>query len=69
METKTSQLERLIENLVNGNLKDAKQQARRHSLRAIRDEMICAGWSVNRATLGADYLKGADCWQQYCNAK
>lgn len=67
MSTKAQQA---AENLVNGNVRDAKQLARRcrtgHLFTALRD----AGHSQHRATLGALYLRGANyLWQEYCDAE
>lgn len=59
----------MIENLINGNLTDAKRQAKRYSEGTIRFALIEHGFSVVRATLAAAYLKGSDCWQAYCDAE
>lgn len=58
----------LIENLVNGNNTLARKQAKRFKGWQIRESLIEFGWSLNRATLAADWLKGRDCWQAYCDA-
>ncbi len=60
----------MIDNLINGNLKEAKQQAKRFSEGKIRFYLIDLGWSVVKSTLAASYLKGnQSAWQDYCNAK
>lgn len=59
-----------LDNLINGNIKDAKKEARRfkhHELREIAVEYY--GFPLEKATLAADLLKGRDCWQLYCDAK
>lgn len=63
-------LARLFENLENGNLTDARNAARRHS--TFRLSMFARqilGWSFERATLAAGYLKGETSFQSYCDAK
>ena len=63
-------METIIENLINGNLAEAKQQARKWKAWVIRDALTDgAGMSLAKATLCADWLKGRDCWQEYCDAK
>ena len=62
-------MQRLIENLINGNLRDAKQQAKRFSRSALYLGLREAGFSIKRATLGALWLKGAShLWQDFCDA-
>lgn len=60
--------ETLVENMINGNLSDAKTQAKRLPHWRIRDAFIKAGYSDHKATLTADWLKGRDCWQEACDA-
>ena len=62
-------MDTLIANLENGNNGDAKRQARRFTTWDIRERlMLDLGWSLNKSTLAADWLKGRDCWQDYCDA-
>jgi hypothetical protein len=59
----------MIENYLNGNLSDAKRQAKRFSAWSIREALQeYAGYSLNKATLTTDWLKGRDCWQAACDA-
>lgn len=58
----------LIDNLINGNLKDAKRMAKRYQTWTIRESLIASGYSENKAMLTADWLKGRDCWQAACDA-
>lgn len=59
----------LINNLLNGNLSEAKRQAKRFSNWRLREALKEeAGYSDEKATLCADWLKGRDCWQAYCDA-
>lgn len=58
----------LIDNLINGNLTIAKRQAKRFKVWEIRLAFMEAGYSLRKATLVADWLKGRDCWQEYCDA-
>lgn len=63
-------LARLFANLENGNLTDAKRQARgRSTFRLSMFARQILGWSFERATLAAAYLKGEATFQEYCNAK
>ena len=59
----------LINNLVNGNLSDAKAQAKRYNLFEIaanvRDSL---GYSRNKSIMAAAYLKGRATFQAYCDA-
>ena len=59
----------LIENLVNGNLKAAKEQAKRHALFAIATAAIDYGMTRNKAVMAAAYLKGRATFQAYCDAE
>jgi hypothetical protein len=61
-------MKNLTENLINGNCTTARKQAKRFKAWQIREALLEIGWSVNRATLAADWLKGRDCWQAYCDA-
>lgn len=62
-------MDNLIDNFINGNLTTAKKLARRFTNWEIRDALIDRGYSQNKATLTADYLKGRDCWQAACDAE
>lgn len=61
-------LERLVENMINGNLSTAKEQAKRVPHFKIRQGFIDAGYSERKAILTADWLKGRDCWQEMYDA-
>lgn len=56
-------VELMLENYVNGNLSDAKKQARRHTHRTIREALQDRGHSVAVACAVADYLKGQGSYQ------
>ena len=60
----------LLSNLINGNLTDAKAQAKRHALFDIA-RAACAdfGMTRNKAIMAAAYLKGRATFQAYCDAK
>lgn len=69
-ETQSPALARLFDNLTNGNLTDAKRQARRHSSFAL--SMFARqilGWSFDRSVKAAAYLKGRCTFQAYCDAQ
>lgn len=59
----------MIENLINGNLKDAKRQARRFSQDRIQRYLMVLGWTEAKAHLGAIYLKTGtqEAWNEYCH--
>lgn len=59
----------LIDNLINGNLSDAKRMAKPFKVWDIRVALLNNGYSLNKALLTADWLKGRDCWQAACDAK
>lgn len=59
----------MIANLLNGNLEDAKKQARRYKWQSIFHAFIERGDSVAKASAAADYLKGQCSFQTYCDAK
>lgn len=61
-------METLIDNLINGNNTLAKRQARRFTNWQIREALLEHGWRLKRSILAADWLKGRDCWQAYCDA-
>lgn len=66
---KTSAMESMLNNLENGNLADAKKQANRHSLTAIKNHLVESGESLESALNTAEYLKGEKEFQAYCDAK
>ena len=59
----------MIDNLINGNLKDAKQQAQKFTQSQIQKYLGGIGWSKTKSTLAARYLKvgGQENWQAYCD--
>ena len=59
----------LIENLINGNLTDAKEQAKRYALFAIASAAMSYGMTRNKAIMAAAYLKGRATFQAYCDAE
>lgn len=61
-------MDTLIDNLINGYLKDAKRMAKYHDHWEIREALIDNGYSPNKAVLTVDWLKGRDCWQAACDA-
>lgn len=66
----TAALDRLFANLENGNITEAKAQAKRHtSFRLSMFARQILGWSFDRATLAAGFLKGEATFQEYCDAK
>ena len=59
-------MEQLIENFRNGNLKDAKRQARRVKIWDLREALVDYGYSERKAVVVSDYLKGRDNWAAVC---
>lgn len=63
-------MQSLIDNLINGNLSDAKRQAKRHKLNSIVDYLKeNLQWSDHKAISAAGFLKGWVDFQTYCDAK
>lgn len=65
-------MHRIVDDLVNGNLSDAKRRAARYSQGALQlGFFFTAGFSKRKATAAAVYLKNPsqDTWQQYCDAE
>jgi hypothetical protein len=63
-------MDQMIENIINGNLEDAKKQAKRFKVGAIYDAMLFDfGWSKNKAHYGAMWVKGLADWQTFCDAQ
>lgn len=59
----------MIENLINGNLKDAKRNAKRFREQTIREHLhFTLGWSKRKSILAAHYLKTGEGFQEYCDA-
>ena len=62
-------MQSLINNYQNGNLTDAKRQAKRFSILAISVELIeQLGYGPNKAYLTAAWLKGRGNYQVACDA-
>lgn len=62
-------MQTMLENFINGNLTDAKRQAKRFSHSAIRNALMDDyGYSANKAALTADYLKTGTGFQSACDA-
>lgn len=58
----------VIDNLINGNLKDAQEWATYLATITIVKEAEERGYSYNESLLMACYLKGIIPFQDYCNA-
>lgn len=60
----------IFDNLINGNLSDAKRGAKRKSLSALRAHALeFFGWSEAKSFAVAAYLKGEGTFQAYCDAE
>ncbi len=62
-------MQSMINNYINGNLTDARKQARRFSFEAIMRHLLSCGYSENRAAAVAGYLKGLVPFQTVCDAE
>lgn len=56
----------MIDNLINGNLRDAKRQAKRYGFLAIKEACLEYGMSERKANATACYLKGIFSFEDYC---
>lgn len=60
----------MIENYINGNLTVARKQAKKFTMFAIYKAMMANyGYSRNKATVTAYWLKTGKGWQESCDAK
>lgn len=66
----TNAIHRIADNLVNGNLTDAKKQAKRVSFAELQLGFRAFGWGEVHAAAAALYLKhpSPTTWQRYCDA-
>jgi L-serine deaminase len=62
-------MKKMIENLINGNLKDAKKQAKRFKQADIMQYCIDNGMKFEKAVASAMWLKNQIEYQQYCDAE
>jgi len=61
-------MKEMIDNLINGNLSDAKRQAKGKSIAQIfRYLKLDCGWSNKRAVAAANYLKTGKGFQLYAD--
>jgi len=60
----------MVDNFINGNLKDARRQARAYTARSIK-EYLTVGWmwSADKAEKVTRYLKTGAGFQDACDAK
>ena len=66
-----NRMNEIFENLINGNLSDAKRLAQ--SIQAGEEKLAIHaaenfGYSWTKAKLAAHYLKTGNSWQAYCDA-
>jgi len=59
----------MLENLINGNLSTAKNQAKKYTFTRIVNFMKDAGYEETESNNAALYLKGHIEFQEYCNIK
>jgi hypothetical protein len=59
-------MQNMIDNLINGNLTDAKKQAKRHTQNNILLYLFSMGYSKRECAAIAGYLKGEIAFDVYC---
>lgn len=60
----------LCELYINGNISDAKKIARRFASARIQMCLVERfGYSERKARLTTEHMRGADCWQEACDAE
>lgn len=59
----------MIDNLINGNIAEAKKIAKHRKLTAIYNYLIDIGYSERKAMVTASFLKGETDFQTYCDAE
>jgi hypothetical protein len=65
-----NRLEQTIDDLINGNLGDARKRAKTIStLKLIKGFQELAGYSIGKAAKAVKYLKTGEGFQEYCDAK
>lgn len=62
-------MERMIDNLINGNLKDARKQAKKFSYALIIKYCEAMGWSSEKSIYAAMYLKKGVMFQLFCDCE
>jgi hypothetical protein len=60
-------MENMIENLINGNVSEAKKRAKHRKLTAIYQYLIEMGYADKQAMITASFLKGETDFQNYCD--
>jgi hypothetical protein len=60
-------MESMIDNLINGNIKDAKRQAKRFKFEKITAYLLDLDYSTASAYATAGFLKGLAGFQVYCD--
>ena len=58
----------MIDNFLNGNLTDAKRQAKRFGVYRIYDFLRELGWKQNESLMTARFLKNQCTWEECCAA-
>jgi len=61
-------MESMINNLINGNITEAKKRAKHRKLTAIYNYLVEIGYSERKAMVTASFLKGETDFQTYCDA-
>jgi hypothetical protein len=57
----------MIENLINGNIAEAKKRAKHRKLTAIYNYLLEIGWNKEKALVTAQFLKSEVDFQTYCD--
>lgn len=60
-------IQEVIENLINGNVSDARKEAKRYGFETIRRAGLDLGMSKLKSQAMAYFLKTGEAWQRYCD--
>jgi len=60
-------MEAMIDNLINGNISEAKKRAKHRKLTAIYQYLIDCGYGEHQSMVTASFLKGETEFQKYCD--
>ena len=63
-------LKRIVDDLINGNLVDARKRVKRYSYMKLTEAFQeYAGYTLNKAYLATCYVKSGNNFQAYCDAE
>ena len=62
-------IEKTVDDLINGNLTDARRRAKNLGAVKLIEAFQEIGWTAEKAVLATKYLKTGNGFQAYCDAK